>query len=393
MEAFTDIQTESTVLESTANQQTWETPSPYREVRYEHSRDFPQVLEYLGVSLVVSTYQAGKLFVVGSRRGELALSFHNFEQVMGIAVRPGRIAVGTLNQVWTLRSAAEIAPRLEPAGHYDGCFLARRSHFTGNIHGHEMAWGRPTGRPLSSQSRGEAELWIVNTLFSCLCTLDEEFNFVPRWRPPFVSALAPEDRCHLNGLAMADGQPRYVTALAETDVPDGWRPDKGTTGCLIHVPTGETVARGFAMPHSPRAYQGRLWLLDSGTGRLVTVDPATGCVESVAGLPGYTRGLAFHESYAFVGLSKIRERSTFGGLPIAQRRGDLRCGVAIVNLQTGQCVAHLEFQTGVEEIFAVEVLPGVRFPALSGPYPQVDGVPTIWCAPDPALSQQSLANL
>ena len=113
---------------------------PYREVRYEHSRNFPALLAHLGASLVVSTYQAGKLFVLGARRGELALSFHNFEQAMGVAVRPDRIAVGTRDQVWSLRSAPDIAPRLQPAGRHDGCFLARSSHFTGDIHSHELAW-------------------------------------------------------------------------------------------------------------------------------------------------------------------------------------------------------------------------------------------------------------
>jgi uncharacterized protein (TIGR03032 family) len=140
------------------------------------------------------------------------------------------------------------------------------------------------------------------------------------------------------------------------------------------------------MPHSPRVYRGRVWLLDSGTGRLVTIDPGTGGAETVIELPGYTRGLAFHESFAFVGLSKIRETSTFGGMPIAERHAEVKCGVGIVNLGGDGLVAHLEFLSGVEEIFAVEVLPGVRCPAISGPYPALDGVPTIWSAPDPAHS-------
>jgi uncharacterized protein (TIGR03032 family) len=177
--------------------------------------------------------------------------------------------------------------------------------------------------------------------------------------------------------------PRYVTALGETDTPAGWRPNKATGGCLLDVPSGRTVARGFAMPHSPRVYQGRVWLLDSGTGRLVTVDPATGGVQAVTELPGYTRGLAFHDGFAFVGLSRIRETAVFGGVPIAGRREGLRCGVAVVELSSGRRLAQLEFHSGVEEIFAVAVLPGVRFPAVSGPYPEVDGVPTIWSAPGP----------
>ena len=345
-----------------------------REIRYEHSRNFPGVLERLGISVLVSTYQAGKLIVAGCRQGELMLSFHNFEKAMGVAARPERLAVGTRNQIWTLASAADIAPRLAPAGLYDACYLARAAHFTGDIHAHELAWA------------GD-ELWVVNTRFSCLCTLHENYSFVPRWRPPFISALAPDDRCHLNGLAVGPGErgvevPRYVTALAETDTPEGWRPGKASSGCLIEVPSGRTLARGFAMPHSPRWHQGRVWLLDSGRGRLVNVEPATGAVTPVAELPGYTRGLAIYDSFAFVGLSRIRETSTFGGLPIAERRGELRCGVGIVDVRTGRLVGHLEFLSAVEEIFAVQVLPGIRLPALSGPYAELDGVQTIWNAPE-----------
>ena len=211
-----------------------------REVRYEHTRNFGPLLAQLGASLVVSTYQAGKLVVVGvDPSGALALSFHNFERAMGVAVRPDRIAVGTLNQVWFLRSAPDIAPKLTPAGRYDACFLARSSHMTGEIHVHEMSFA------------GE-ELWVVNTLFSCLCTLNDRYHFVPRWQPPFITALAAEDRCHLNGMVLVDNRPKYVTALGETDTPRGWRPNKAGGGCLIDVASGATVARGFAMPHSPR---------------------------------------------------------------------------------------------------------------------------------------------
>jgi uncharacterized protein (TIGR03032 family) len=351
-----------------------EAPAPAsapREVRFEYSQSLAPLLGHLGVSLVVSTYQAGKLVVVGREpSGTLALSFHNFERAMGVAVRPDRLAVGTLSEVWFLRSSPDIAPRIAPAGRHDACFLARNAHMTGDIQVHEMAWS------------GD-ELWIVNTLFSCVCTLDEHHSFVPRWRPPFITALAAEDRCHLNGMAMEDGRPRYVTALAETDTPRGWRPNKATSGCLIDVPSGRTVARGFAMPHSPRVHQGRLWLLDSGAGRLVTVDPATGTVRPVAEQPGYARGLALFGSYAFVGQSKIRETSTFGGIPIAERRDSLRCGVGVVDLATGRHVAHLEFKAGVDEIFDVQVLPGVRLPAVSGPHPARDATPMVWTVPEP----------
>jgi uncharacterized protein (TIGR03032 family) len=217
---------------------------------------------------------------------------------------------------------------------------------------------------------------------------------VPRWRPPFISSLAAEDRCHLNGLAMAPDEqgrpmPRYVTALGQTDTAQGWRPNKVTGGCLIDVASGQTVARGFAMPHSPRVFRGRVWMLHSGAGQLVLVDPATGHVQTVTELPGYTRGLALYDRFAFVGLSKIRETSTFGGMPIATRREELKCGIGVVDLETGRLTAHLEFLTGVEEIFDVQVVPGARCPVLSGPYPSLDSASPIWTVPQPQSPNSS----
>jgi uncharacterized protein (TIGR03032 family) len=327
-------------------------PTPV-EFHYTQTDSFVALLHQLGASLLVSTYQANKLLVVRAAGGGLSTLVRAFEKPMGLAVDARRLALGTRTQIWLLRNAPDIAPRIDPAGQHDACFLPRSCHVTGDVAGHEMAWA------------GD-ELWVVNTRFSCLCTLHPDYSFVPRWQPPFISALAAEDRCHLNGLAVADGRPKYVTALGETDLPGGWRANKAKGGCLIDVPSGEIVARGLSMPHSPRLHEGRLWLLESGTGRLVLVDAATGRWETVAELPGFTRGLALCGPYAFIGLSKVRETATFGGLPIAARLGELKCGVAAVDLRRGQIVALLEFQTAVEEIFDVQLLAGVRFPEVVG---------------------------
>jgi uncharacterized protein (TIGR03032 family) len=271
---------------------------------------------------------------------------------MGLAAA-GRLALGTRTQVWFLRNAPDLAPRLEPTGLHDACYLPRSAHVTGDVGIHEVAWA------------GD-ELWLVCARFSCLATLSPDYSFVPRWQPPFVSGLTAEDRCHLNGLAMVDGQPRYVTALGETDTANGWRADKPRGGCLVEVSSGEVISRGLSMPHSPRWHDGRLWLLESGTGQLVLVDPATGRREHVAELPGFARGLAFCGPYAFVGLSKIRKTSAMDGVPLAERRERLKCGVAVVEVRGGQVVALLEFQTAVEEIFDVQLLPGLRFPEVIG---------------------------
>ena len=120
------------------------------------------------------------------------------------------------------------------------------------------------------------------------------------------------------------------------------------------------------MPHSPRWHDGRLWVLESGTGGLVLVDPPTGGRQIVVRLPGFARGLALVGRYAFVGLSRIRPTSAMDGVPIAERRDELKCGVAAIDLQRGICIGLLEFQTAVEEIFDVQLVAGLRFPEVIG---------------------------
>jgi len=323
------------------------------EFRYTQTESFVALLQQLGASLVVTTYQANKLLVARVAGAGLSMLVRTFDRPMGLAISGKRLALGCREQVWEFRDAPAIAPLVEPAGQHDACFVPRSSHVTGDICVHELAWA------------GE-ELWAVNTRFSCLCTLDPDYSFVPRWRPPFVTALVADDRCHLNGLAVADGQPKYVTALGETDTANSWRANKPHGGCLMEVNSGEIISRGMSMPHSPRLSDGRLWLLESGTGQLVLVDPATGRRQTVAELPGFARGLTFSGQYAFVGLSKIRKTSTMDGVPLAQRREQLKCGVAAVDLRSGQVIALLEFQTAVEEIFDVQLLRGVRFPEVMG---------------------------
>lgn len=348
------------------------------EVRFHHSTDLPGVLEAAGCSLLVSTYQAGQLVAVGVAEGRLSFSFRGFDRAMGIAVGPDRIAVAGKAQIWSLPDHSELAPAIAPEGRYDRCWLPRLSTVTGAIQCHEIAWG--------SDRDGQPDLWMVNTLFSCLAGLDERYSFVPRWRPPFISRLAAQDRCHLNGLAMRDGAPAYVTVMAPTDEPRGWRGTRNDSGAVLDVASGEAVTTGLAMPHSPRWHEGSLFVLNSGLGRLERVDPATGQREVVATFPGYARGLAFHGGLAFVGLSRIRETAIFGGAPIAAYHDELRCGVGVVELSSGDTIATLQFATGVEEIFDVQTVPGARCPTL-GPSPG-DG-DEIWLLPGPWESGQA----
>jgi uncharacterized protein (TIGR03032 family) len=211
-------------------------------------------------------------------------------------------------------------------------------------------------------------------------------SFVPRWQPPFVTALAPDDRCHLNGLAMVGGRPAFVTALGETDTPAGWRSNKKDGGVLVEVASGAVLLRGLSMPHSPRWHDGKLWLLESGTGGLGYFDPQSRCYQRVAELPGFTRGLDFAGGFAFVGLSQVRESAVFSGIPIAERPLEERCcGVWVLDVATGATVAFVKFEDAVQEVFAVQVLPGIRFPDVINDNPSL--LADSFVLPERALGQ------
>ncbi len=329
-------------------------------VRFIHSTSFPPLLRQLGISLLVTTYQAGKLLVVRPDGDILNVLCRDFISPMGLAQRGGELVIGTRHHVWEYVNHPDVVPTLKPPGRYDACYLPRKALVTGDIQIHEMAWA-------------SSEVWIVNTRFSCLCTLDGKHSFVPRWRPPFITALAAEDRCHLNGLGILDGQVRCVTCLGQTDTPAGWRAHKAQGGCLLEVPSGNLIARGLSMPHSPRWHQGRLWFLESGDGSLAVVEGTTGRWQTVARMPGFTRGLDFWDRTAFIGLSQVRESAVFSGIPITLRPEKRVCGVWALDLVTGQTLAFLQFEAGVQEIFAVAVLPGCSFPELITDDPAIIG--------------------
>jgi uncharacterized protein (TIGR03032 family) len=310
--------------------------------------------------------------------------FRGFSKPMGLAVEGDRLAIGTSVEIWEYHNAPAVARQLEPAGAHDACFLPRSSVCTGDIQIHEMAWAHAGGGAPAIGTEREPELWFVNTRFSCLCTRSDDHSFVPRWKPPYISELAPEDRCHLNGLCVAEGQPAFVTALGATDAPGGWRDNKRSGGVVIEISSGEVIASGLSMPHSPRWYDGRLWVLESGSGRVGWINAATGQYELLAELPGFTRGLDFCGPLAFIGLSQVRESAVFSGIAIAERPLEVRCcGVWVVNIQTGQIIAHVKFEDAVQEIFAVTVLPGMRRPDVINDEPAL--IADSFIVPDEAL--------
>ena len=301
---------------------------------------------------MVSVYQANKLiFVSAGDSGHLVQSSQDFEVPMGIAVGKDLLNVATRDQIVTLSYSHALASRYpQQSDTCDGQYVPQTRYPCGPLKIHDLAWGTD-------------ELWAVNTLFSCLAVTDGQHSLNFRWHPPFISELVPEDRCHLNGIAMLDHRPEFVTALGKTNSSEGWRARKTSGGIVMHVPSGEVVLGDLPMPHTPRIYGNELYLLLSAMGELVRVDVAQGKYEIVTRMRGFVRGMARYDNYVFVGLSQLRRKSpTFSDIPIA--RDSPFCGIVAIDLAQGTIVGHLKYETTCQEIYDIQALPGLRRPGL-----------------------------
>jgi uncharacterized protein (TIGR03032 family) len=321
-------------------------------IRCDVTGDFPLWLSRAGGSLAITTYQAGKVVLVGWDGRQVTVLARDFDQPMGLAVDGPRLALATRHQVIFFANAPVLAHEFlegQP-GRYDALYLPRAAYHCGELNVHDIAFG-PEG------------LWLVNTRFSCLSTLSLDCSFVPRWRPPFVTETVPEDRCHLNGLALADDRPKYATALGRSDAAGAWREAKATGGVILDIESDEVLVGGLCMPHSPRIHNEAVWFLNSGAGELCRIG-IDGRPEVVCALPGYLRGLCFAGPFALVGMSTVREKHIFGGLPVQGRHPRLRCGVAVVDTDSGRHVGSLEFTEGCTELYDVQFLPGACRPMI-----------------------------
>ena len=320
------------------------------------SRGFGNWLIRNNCSLAFSSYQTGQLFLVGMLpNGQVSFHQQNYVRAMGLHATPQRLYVGSLFQVWRLENV--LAPHERANTHFDRLYVPRNAQTTGDIDVHELAVDK-AGRVI-----------FVNTKFSCLATMSVTHGFRPLWKPPFISRLAAEDRCHLNGLAMQDGAPAYVTAVSRSDMITGWRDRRHEGGVLIDVRDDRIVTDQLSMPHSPRATADGIYLLDSGRGQIARVDPKSGAKTDIAFCPGFLRGLAIHNGYAIATVSLPRD-GAFAGLALQdelkKRDGEPWCGVCIVDLRSGDLVEWIRLNGAIKELFDVAVIPEVRCPMALG---------------------------
>ncbi|MBU2580477.1 MAG: TIGR03032 family protein [Alphaproteobacteria bacterium] len=326
-----------------------------RRTKVACSRGLPSWLRRNQLSLAFTSYQTGRLYMVGiSEEEKIAIHERQFSRAMGLYADSQKMVLGSVFQIWQMENC--LAPGTLHEGH-DRLYVPRIATTTGDLDIHDVG------------ILSDGTVIFVNTLYSCLATPSATHSFKPFWQPPFISKLAAEDRCHLNGMAMRDGKPTHVTATSKSDVLSGWRDRRGEGGCVIDIGSNRVLTENLSMPHSPRWHDDRLWLLNSGSGHLGVIDTVTGKFEPRVFCPGFLRGLAFHNGFAIVGLSKPRDNA-FSGLrldeELKQRDAEPRCGIHIIDLSTGDIVQWLEFSDGVRELFEVQIIPGVRRPMALG---------------------------
>jgi uncharacterized protein (TIGR03032 family) len=332
------------------------TPSDQPHFEAIASRQFTSWLAAQRISLAFTTYQTGKLFLIGLQPdGRLSVFERTFNRCLGLWGDGQTLWMTSLYQLWRFENALDAG---QVANGYDRVYVPQVGYVTGDLDIHDVAVD------------ADGRVVFVNTLFGCLATISDRHSFVPLWKPLFLSKLAAEDRCHLNGLAMESGRAAYVTSVSESDVADGWRERRRDGGCVIDVRTNETIVSGLSMPHSPRVYRDQLWLLDSGTGHFGRVDRDTGQFEPLTFCPGYLRGLSFIGDFAVVGLSQCRENRTFQGLALddnlKSHDAEAHCGLCVIDLRSGDLVHWLWLQGIVRELYDVVVLSGVRRPSALG---------------------------
>ncbi|MEP2101993.1 MAG: TIGR03032 family protein [Parasphingorhabdus sp.] len=309
------------------------------------------------ISIGFTSYQTGRLYLVGrGPDGKLAVHEALYPQAMGVTANESRIYLGSLTQIVRLENVLPIGQLANDV--HDKVYVPRNMQTTGNVDIHELG------------IREDGQIIFVNTLHNCLSIPSITHSFKPIWKPDFISDLATEDRCHLNGLAMVDGQPKYVSAVSQSNTKDGWRDRRYDGGVIIDVETNEILADGLSMPHSPRFHVGRVWLLNSGTGELGWLHPTDHAFTPVAFCPGFLRGLEFHNDHAFVTLSKPRH-GHFEGLALDQKLEQAGtaawCGIQIVSLSTGEVAQWVRFDGPITELFDICILPGVINPITLGP--------------------------
>lgn len=349
-------------------------PAPFSST---YSPQVPELLLALGCTIAFTTYQAGKLVLISPNldKERITVLPRTVHKPMGIAIQDNKLALASKDEIIVFENSKELAIHYpDKQNTYDSLWLPRITYYTGQVDMHDIAFGDDC-------------IYAINTSFSCLCKVDGNFNFKPVWRPPFIDALVSEDRCHLNGLVIENGKPKYVAALGTSNTHQGWRDNIVSGGILMDIDTNSIVLDGLAMPHSPRMYKNEMYMLLSACGEFIKVNTTDKSYKVIKQFDGFCRGLAIYKDYAFIGFSKLRKNSSsFAKLSFSDK-ADF-AGIKIIHIPTEAEVGEILFQTSVDEIYEVAILPDMIRPNILNTITDVHklalAIPgiTYWAIPD-----------
>ena len=323
----------------------------------QYSPQVPELLSKLNCTIAITTYQAGKVVFISPKDENYLVQLpRNFQKPMGMSLSGDKLALACKDEIVVFRNSNQLAAHYPKAPKkYDALYLPRMTYHTGALDIHDLSFGK------------NEQLFAVNTLFSCIVKIDDNYSFTPYWKPPFIDKIVSEDRCHLNGLALKNGKPKYATAFNEENTPQSWRENVTKSGVIFDLETNETIVKGLAMPHSPRLFDDELFVLLSATGELAKINVQNGTYDVVCKIGGFVRGMSFYKDYAFIGLSKLRQNSsTFAKLPFAKTAN--QSGIVIVHIPTASIVGKIVYLTSVDEIYDVDIIPNKIRPNILNTY-------------------------
>lgn len=322
--------------------------NPLAPFSCQYTPQIPELLQQLNCSIAISTYQAGKIIFLSPRdENSLVQLPRTFSKPMGVAedIEKDKLAIACKEEVIVFSNSKNLAHSYPNSPNkYDSIYMPRLTYHTGAIDIHDLNFGK------------DGSLYAVNTLFSCIIKLDDDYNFTPYWKPSFIDELVSEDRCHLNGMAMKNGVPKYATAFNQGNIFQSWRDNVTKTGVVIDIETNKVIAENLAMPHSPRIFGDDLYVLLSARGELIKINTETGSYDVVIKVDGFVRGMSLHKDYLFIGLSKLRKNSsTFAKLDFAEKAN--QAGILVVHLPTASIVGKISYLSSLDEIYDVHIIP------------------------------------
>ena len=220
--------------------------------------------------------------------------------------------------------------------------MPRITYHTGAVDIHDLSFG------------SNGDIYAINTLFSSIIKLDENYSFTPVWTPPQIDKITSEDRCHLNGMAMLNGKPKYATAFNNGNTPQVGE-NITSSGVIYDIEKNKIICSGLPMPHTPRIFNNELYVLLSATGELVKIDTDNGTYDVIVKIGGFVRGMSLHKDYLIHWNFKAQKNSsTFGKLDFAKHAN--QAGIVIVHLPTKKHSRKINYFNSLDEIYDIHIL-------------------------------------